>query len=172
MDDLWRRHMLDSAQLLWHMPAAPEGRERLIVDLGSGAGFPGMVLSILGAGRVHLIESDQRKCTFLQEVVRATKAPAVVHNDRIEDFLKKSPDFRADVVVARGLAPLAKLLEYALPLLTAEGICLFLKGENLGKELTDTGKEWNMRADQLPSRTSRSGIILRLGDLARGRAKS
>ena len=172
MADLWRRHMLDSAQLVDHMPPPPKNRDRVIVDLGSGAGFPGMVLAIMGAGEVHLIESDQRKSTFLAEAARMTGAPAIVHNLRIEDFLQKRPDFKADVVVARGLAPLPKLLEYAAPLLAAEGVCLFLKGESLGKELTQAGKEWIMRADQLPSRTSRSGIILRLGDLARGRAKS
>ena len=172
LDDLWRRHMLDSAQLIEHMPPAPQGRERVIVDLGSGAGFPGIVLAILGAGQVHLIESDQRKCTFLLEAARLTGSPAMIHNSRIEDFPKKNPDFKADIVTARGLAPVVKLLEYAAPLLAADGVCLFLKGGSLSKELTQAGKEWNMRADQLPSRTNRSGIILRLGDLARGRAKS
>lgn len=170
--DLWGRHMLDSAQLIEHMPPIPQGRERVIADLGSGAGFPGMVLAILGAGQVHLIESDQRKCAFLLEAARLTGSRAVVYNCRIEEFPKKNPGFKADIVVARGLAPVSKLLEYAAPLLAAGGVCLFLKGDNLPKELTEAGKEWNMRADQLPSRTSRSGIILRLGDLARGRAKS
>ncbi len=170
--DLWRRHMLDSAQLIEHMPPVPQGRERVIADLGSGAGFPGMVLAILGAGKVHLIESDQRKCAFLLEAARLTGSHALIHNCRIEEFPKKNPEFKADIVVARALAPIVKLLEYAAPLLAADGVCLFLKGDSLSKELTQAGKEWNMRADQLPSRTNRSGIILRLGDLARGRAKS
>lgn len=164
--------MLDSAQLVEHMPSPPVGRERVIADLGSGAGFPGMVLAILGAGQVHLIESDQRKCAFLLEAARLTGSRVVIYDCRIEEFPKKNPKFKADVVVARGLAPLLRLLEYAARILAPDGVCLFLKGDNLSKELTQAGKEWNMRADQLPSRTSRSGIILRLGDLARGRAKS
>jgi 16S rRNA (guanine527-N7)-methyltransferase len=164
--DLWYRHILDSAQLLPLLPPAPEGRDRVIADLGSGAGFPGMVLAILGAGSVHLFESDARKCAFLLEAARVTNAPATVHNIRIETVPEKMPGFRADVVTARALAPLSKLLALAAPLIEKGGVCLFLKGETAGSELTAAGKEWNMRVEQLPSRTSRSGLILRIGGLA------
>jgi len=164
--DLWKRHILDSAQLLPLLPPPPKGRDRVIADLGSGAGFPGLVLAILGAGEVHLFESDARKCAFLTEAARLTHTPARVHNLRIEDIPKALPGFRADVVTARALAPLPKLIEYAAPLIEKGGVCLFLKGENVASELTAAGKLSNMQVEQLPSRTSRSGVILRIGGLA------
>ena len=160
--DLWHRHILDSAQLLDHLPPPPEGRKRIIADLGSGAGFPGLVLAILGAGQVHLFESDTRKCAFLAEAIRLTKASATVHNLRIEDVPKLLPDFRADIVTARALAPLATLIELAAPIIEKSGVCLFLKGREVVSELTAVGKLRNMRIEQLPSRTGRSGIILRV----------
>ena len=85
LDDLWRRHFLDSAQLLPLLPPL-DGRPRVLADLGSGAGFPGRVLAILGAVLVHLVESDLKKATFLREVARATGAPASVHAARIESL--------------------------------------------------------------------------------------
>jgi len=165
IEALWERHILDSAQLLDLLPLPPRGRDRVIADLGSGAGFPGLVLAIMGAGEVHLFESDARKCAFLAEAVRITKAPAAVHNLRIESIPERLPGFKADIVVARALAPLAKLIEYAVPLIEKSGVCLFLKGENIASELTAAKKLWNMRIEQLPSRTRRGGIILRIEDL-------
>lgn len=165
MADLWRRHILDSAQLFPLLPAAPAGRRRRIIDLGSGAGFPGLILAILGAGEVHLIESDSRKCAFLTEAARLTRAPAVIHNLRIESVPDKLPELRADVIVTRALAPLAKLIEFSAPLIEKGGVCLFLKGESAASELTSAAKVWNMRVEQLPSRTSRSGVILRIGEI-------
>jgi 16S rRNA (guanine527-N7)-methyltransferase len=97
-EDLWRRHMLDSAQL---HPLIPAGA-RTLVDLGSGAGFPGLVLAILGGPHVHLVESDQRKAVFLREAARVTGAAAMVHAIRIE----AAPPLAADIVTARALAPL------------------------------------------------------------------
>ena len=84
LDDVWRRHMLDSAQLHGLLPAAA----RTVVDIGSGAGFPGMVLAIMGGVRVHLVESNRRKCAFLEAVIRETGAGAVVHNARAETLSK------------------------------------------------------------------------------------
>ena len=164
--DLWQRHILDSAQLMNLLPPAPPGRERVIADLGSGAGFPGLVLSILGAGQVHLFESDARKCAFLVEAARVTKSNATVHNMRIEDIPKLLPNFRADVVTARALAPLPALIEFAALIIEKHGICLFLKGQTILSELTAATKLRNMRIEQLPSRTGRSGIILRIGGMA------
>ena len=164
--DLWQRHILDSAQLMDLLPPAPEGRERIIADLGSGAGFPGLVLAILGAGQVHLFESDARKCAFLAEAARVTKSNATVHNMRIEDIPKLLPKFRADVVTARALASLPDLIEFAAPIIEKHGVCLFLRGETTVSELTVAMKLRNMRIEQLPSRTSRSGIILRIGGMA------
>jgi 16S rRNA (guanine527-N7)-methyltransferase len=154
LDDVWRRHILDSAQLMAHLPT-PAGR---LVDLGSGAGFPGLVLAILGAGEVHLVESDARKCAFLAAVDRATGAGAVIHNARIEDL----DPLAADVVVSRALAPLDRLLGYAFPHLAAGGRCLFLKGRNVEQELTDSAKNWMMRTSRIRSLSEPSGTILEM----------
>ena len=164
--DLWRRHIWDSAQLLNLMPPPPQDRQRIVADLGSGAGFPGLIVAILGAGEVHLFESDARKCAFLAEAIRVTKAAATVHNMRIEDIPKRLPNFRADVVTARALAPLARLIELAAPVIEKSGICLFLKGQEAVSELTATSKLRNMHVEQLSSRTARSGIILRVKGVA------
>ena len=100
--DPWRRHVLDCAQLAPHVPAGAA----TVVDLGSGAGFPGMVLSIMGLRGVHLVESDRRKAQFLREVARATGASVQVHAERIE----RMRGWSADVITARALAPLPRLL--------------------------------------------------------------
>ena len=168
LPDIWRRHFLDSAQLMPLLPPVPGPDKRVIADMGSGAGFPGLVLAILGAGKVHLIESDGRKCAFLAEATRITGAPAVVHNLRLDPKRPPDVEIRADVVTSRALAPLPKLLEYAALLLKPGGVCLFLKGAGAAEELTAACKVWNMRVEKLPSRTSGSGVILRLGDIFRG----
>jgi len=163
LGDLWRRHMLDSAQLLPLLPPAPAGRARVLVDLGSGAGFPGLVLSILGAGEVHLVEADRRKALFLREVARQTGAPARVHNQRIETMTP----IPADVVTARACAPLGRLLGYAAPFLAAAGdadsCCLFHKGKRADEELTEAAKAWIMSVESFQSRSDSDGTILRIG---------
>src|SRR5215469_9005705 len=90
--DVWRRHILDSGQLFALMPP----KTRILVDFGSGAGLPGLILAILGVPEVHLIESDGRKCAFLREAARVTETPLNVHQRRIADV----PGFRADVITA------------------------------------------------------------------------
>lgn len=159
LPDLWRRHMLDSAQLF---PLIPEGA-RNIVDLGSGAGFPGMVLAIMGAPEVHLIEADKRKCAFLSEVARATSTPVTIHAERIE----KIESFQADMIVSRALAPLPDLLNLAVNFTSNHSILCFLKGKTANRELTEALKEWNMRVNQIPSRTDPEGTILRLEAISR-----
>lgn len=165
--DLWRRHMLDSAQLLPLLPATPANRWRVIVDLGSGGGFPGLVLAILGAGEVHLVESDRRKAVFLREVARETGSDVRVHDRRIEDM----PPVAADVVTARACAPLRKLLEYAReipgPVPETRPCCLFLKGKRVDQELTEARKQWTIEVESFPSRSDPSGTILRIGLLDR-----
>ena len=158
LGDLWRRHMLDSAQLL---PLAPGARTW--IDLGSGGGFPGLVLAILGAPEVHLIESDGRKCTFLREAARVTGTRVAVHHGRIESV---SP-WPADVVVARACAPLPRLLEYAEPFLTDRTLCLFLKGQDVEKELTEATRCWISSWERLKSASDPKGTILRLRRLSR-----
>ncbi len=170
--DLWRRHMLDSAQLLPLLPGAPVGRPRVIVDLGSGAGFPGLVLAILGAGDLHLVESDRRKAAFLREVVRETGCSAQVHNVRIEELAP----IAADVVTARACAPLAELLGYAYKFPGREPgrrpCCLFSKGRRVDEELTEARKRWKMTVEPFPSRTDPGGTILRIGLLNRESTRS
>jgi 16S rRNA (guanine527-N7)-methyltransferase len=140
LHDLWRRHMFDSAQLLPLLPAVSGGRRRVIVDLGSGGGFPGMVLSILGAGDVHLVESDQRKVLFLREVAREVGSDAHIHGLRVDQL----PRFRAD----NGHGP-------------ARGV--FLKGKKVEEELTAARKVWKMTVEKVPSRSDSSGTILLIG---------
>jgi 16S rRNA (guanine527-N7)-methyltransferase len=168
--DLWRRHFLDSAQLAELIPAdlIPAGRPLTILDMGSGAGFPGLVLAILGMeGRswlVHLVESDSRKAAFLATVARETGAPVQIHNKRLEDLAP----IRADIVTARALAPLDKLVDYAMPFLVPGGHGLFLKGVGAEDELTAAGKTWTMTVDRLPSRSGPTGVVLRVGEISRG----
>jgi len=161
LPDLWSRHMLDSAQLVPLLPSAPEGRERAIVDLGSGAGFPGLVLAIMGAGHAHLIESVRKKATFLHAAVRQTNAPATVHACRIAD----APAIRADVVTARAFAPLAQLLPKAAQFCDSDSMALVHKGRSADRELTDARKAWNIRVTEHPSRTDPRGRILAIAGL-------
>ena len=165
--DLWRRHMLDSAQLAELLPPAPADRPRRVVDLGSGAGFPGLVLAILGAGEVHLVEADARKAAFLREAARATATDVRFHVKRAESL----PALEADVVTARAFAPLADLLGYAAPLMRRGGIGLFPKGKGVEGELTVARKAWNMTVDRIPSRTDTAATILRVEALVRKNAK-
>jgi len=154
----WERHFADSAQL--HALLPPDTQR--LVDLGSGAGFPGLVLAVLGVPEVHLVESDVRKAAFLREVARVTAAPVTVHAARAE-MVSLPP---ADVVSARALAELDELLPLAMRFLKPGGVCLFPKGRTAADELTRARLSWNMRAEEFPSRTDPSGTILRLSDIA------
>jgi 16S rRNA (guanine527-N7)-methyltransferase len=157
LSDVWRRHVLDSGQLFRHL----DPRTRVLVDLGSGAGLPGLILGILGAPMVHLIEADQRKAAFLREAARVTSTPATVHAARIESLTP----FPADVVTARALAPLPQLLERSTPFMTENTVCFFLKGRDLQDELTAAHRKWIMRTQLLASLTDPTGHILRVEGL-------
>jgi 16S rRNA (guanine527-N7)-methyltransferase len=160
LGDLWRRHMLDSAAL-W--PLIPTD-SRVLVDLGSGAGFPGLVLAILGVPDTHLIESDARKCAFLGEAARLfAPNPVRVHRGRIES-LDAIP---ADVVTARALTGLDNLLDYAQRFVKPAGVCLFPKGAKAEDELTLAGQRWTMTAERFPNPADSSGILLRIKELNR-----
>lgn len=159
--DPWRRHILDSAQLAAHLPAEAGD----LVDLGSGAGFPGMVLALLGVPEVHLIEADRRKAQFLREVARATGAAATIHPERIEQM----QGWPAAVVTARALAPLPRLLELAERFLVSDSVCLLLKGKSIGHELTDARVSWHMVAETFPSVSAPSGTVLKLRGICRAR---
>jgi 16S rRNA (guanine527-N7)-methyltransferase len=174
LPDLWNRHMLDSAQLAEHIPASrSDGAPLVIADLGSGAGFPGLVLAIMASdeGRrwqIHLVESDARKCAFLSTVARETKTDVKIHTARIE----KLAAFPADIVTARALAPLDSLLDYADPFLMPTSHCLFLKGGAAADELTAASKSWKMTVEQLPSRSGPAGNLLRIRDISRVRSRT
>ena len=159
--DVWRRHIWDSAQLA---PLIPRGTKS-ILDLGSGAGFPGLVLAILLADRtemtIHLVESTQKKCRFLEAAIAATGAPAQVHSTRAEDL----KGLKADVVTARALAPLNLLFRLAHPFFHPQTTGLFLKGRALNDELTAATKSWHLTATPIPSRSDPSGFVLRVTGL-------
>jgi 16S rRNA (guanine527-N7)-methyltransferase len=156
---LWTRHIADSLQLL---ALAPEARRW--ADLGSGAGFPGLVIACALAGslpaRVHLIESNQKKAAFLAEAVRVTGAPAIVHAQGSDDFIKTF-DGPLDIVTARALAPLPRLMTIAYPLLKRGAQGLFPKGQDVDAELTEAAKCWSIQASLVPSRTDpRSRVVV------------
>jgi 16S rRNA (guanine527-N7)-methyltransferase len=155
---LWTRHVADSLQLI---ALAPEAR--VWADLGSGGGFPGLVigcaLADTAGARVHLVESTAKKASFLREAARVTSVPAVVHAARIEDFVKTAPD-PVDVVTARALAPLPKLLALAYPLLKTGTLGIFPKGQDVAGELTEAAKCWKIQASLVPSRTDPKAQIV------------
>ena len=154
---LWPRHIEDSLQLgTIAGPLPPRA-----IDLGSGAGFPGLILAIAFGIEVDLIEQDQRKAAFLREAIMVTGAPAHVHAMKIERA--KLPP--APLVVSRALAPLPVLLRLAKPLLTDDGFCLFPKTRAAEPEITQAERHWSMRLERLPSRTDPNGVILRISEL-------
>jgi 16S rRNA (guanine527-N7)-methyltransferase len=161
LPDLWRRHFLDSAQLL---PLLPRDGG-VLVDLGSGAGFPGLVLALMTGWKVHLIDSDQRKCAFLRQVALETAilSRVTVHAARFDAVAP----FRADVVTARACAPLDALLGHALPFVAESGRCLFLKGGRVEEELTAAEANWNMQVTRRPSASDPAGTILIVDHLQR-----
>jgi 16S rRNA (guanine527-N7)-methyltransferase len=168
--NIWVRHIADSLQLL---PLAPDAR--CWIDLGSGAGFPGIVIACALVGRagatVHLVESIGKKAAFLRDAVNALQIPAVVHAVRIEDFVKNFKG-EADVVCARALAPLDDLLKLGHPLLKTGAQGLFPKGQDVEGELTKASKYWNIDAELVPSKTSPEGRIVVVRGLRRRSNKS
>ena len=159
--DPWRRHVLDSAQLAAHLPATAAD----LVDLGSGAGFPGMVLALLGRRGVHLVEADRRKAQFLREVARHTGAPVTIHAERIE----RMAGWPAAVITARALAPLPRLLELAERFLVSDSVCLLLKGRSVERELTNARVSWHMVSEMFPSLADPLGSVLTLRGICRAR---
>lgn len=159
LEDLWQRHMLDSAQL---HPLLPAGA-RTLVDLGSGGGFPGLVLAAMGVPEVHLVDSDARKCAFLREAGRAAGLPIAVHHSRIE----AAPPLRADAITARALADLPNLLHLASRFTRPGTICLFLKGKTAAEELTRAREQWTIDATLAPSRSDPGGCIILVRRFAR-----
>jgi 16S rRNA (guanine527-N7)-methyltransferase len=159
LEEMAERHFLDSAQLIKFIP----NKKIKLADMGSGAGFPGLVLAMLGVENVHLIEADVRKATFLREVSRETGTPVTVHDDRVEDASIDD----IDVITARALAPLRDLLVFAHKLSTPHhpAICLFMKGEKVDDEIAKAQKRWNFVLKAHDSVTDKHGKILEINKL-------
>ncbi len=149
---IWQRHFLDSAQLLRHLPE----KSGTLVDIGSGAGFPGLVLSIMGVSNIHLVESIGKKARFLQAVIDELGLGATLHHDRVENI----KTIKADIITARAVGSLDDLLKLIKPIAKPETIGLFLKGKNIDSELTESKKSWTFVHQCLPSLSDDSGNIL------------
>ncbi|GJL96448.1 MAG: ribosomal RNA small subunit methyltransferase G [Hyphobacterium sp.] len=164
MDDFWNRHALDGFQLLDHVPE--DGKHWL--DFGAGAGIPGIAIALamqdraLSRCKLTMVESVSKKARFIDASIKATGAPATAINCRVE-ALNGTHTF--DVITARAVAPLEKLLQYSFPLLKNGGICLFPKGQRYRQELTDANKYWTFDVDVRPSLTSDEGVILHISSV-------
>ncbi|WP_294622435.1 16S rRNA (guanine(527)-N(7))-methyltransferase RsmG [uncultured Roseovarius sp.] len=164
LDDLWTRHIIDSMQI---RELAPDDIDHW-VDLGSGGGFPGLVIAILALEtespkRVTLVESDVRKCAFLRTVLRETGANATVLNQRIEEI----PGLHANVLSARALADLPKLLAFTIQHLAKDGVALFPKGASWQKEVEDAQSQWKFDYQVAKSRTEDGPAILGITGVSR-----
>jgi 16S rRNA (guanine527-N7)-methyltransferase len=158
--EIWQRHVADSLQLVRHAPAA-----KIWVDLGSGGGLPALVVAAVLAdvpgAAMHCVESKLGKAAFLREAARQMKVPVTVHADRIETVLAHWPEAsKVDVVTARALADMTTLLDLANPLLKTGAVGLFLKGQDVGSELTQAAKCWKLNTITTPSATDGAGHIV------------
>lgn len=164
LSDIWHRHFADSAQL-----AAPAGAPKSWVDLGSGAGFPGLVIAILFANHdnciVHLVESNGRKCAFLAEVARQTGVRVHVHQKRIEAVAQDGAVGVADIVSSRALAPFDRLFGLAHRFFGSNTIGLFLKGREARQEIDGADPHWRFSHKIMPSLTSADGKIIEIRNL-------
>jgi 16S rRNA (guanine527-N7)-methyltransferase len=159
LDEIWTRHVVDSLQLLDY-----GGGAKIWCDLGSGAGLPGLVLAAAlvetPGARVHCVESNRRKAAFLREAARDLDVPVVVHDRRAEDVVGELEGI--EIVTARALAPLGDLLDLAAILLKKNSVGLFLKGQDVDRELTEAAKSWTFKASVMPSVTDPSGRVVRV----------
>jgi len=165
LPEIWRRHIADSAQLAGLFPEA-----RRWLDLGSGAGFPGLVVAIIGAEHagtmVHLVESNRRKCAFLRTAIRETDAPAIVHEGRIESLTESWAE-PVDRISARALAPLDQLLRLAAPLMVTGVPAAFHKGQDFVREISAATQSWGFDLVKHDSRVGDGGAILDISHLSR-----
>ncbi len=161
MDHIWRRHVLDSLQLLPHIP-----RDGVTVDLGAGSGFPGLILAagLSGeAGKVVMIETVGKKCAFLREAVRVADLNGVVRQGRVENV----GDIDADCVTARAFAALPKILDYSEKWLSNGAFALLPKGRRWEEELTQAQECWKFASEVIPSLSGGDGAILKLSEVSR-----
>lgn len=156
--DIWHRHILDCCQFSYALANVP--RETKILDLGSGGGLPGLILAILGFDNVTLVESDGRKCVFLEETARILNLNVTVLNDRIERLGGQWP-----IISARGCASLSQLLTWSYPVLSSSGVCLFAKGERHAMERMDARTFWEYEEEIIASQTNAASVLLKLSHI-------
>lgn len=165
--DMWCRHFYDSAQLYALIRKSHGDKALSCVDIGSGAGFPGLVLSIMGIGSVAMVESNGKKCSFMRQVVLATGADAKIANVRIEE-LEPEP---VDIILSRACASVSQILEWCEPFVdkSVDNNVEYwlLKGASVEDELKEASAHWTMRVDRFKSKSDGSGTVLRLRDIHR-----
>lgn len=166
IEDLWTRHILDSIQLA---ALAPK-EARHWIDLGSGAGLPGLLVAVIRceispAFDMTLVDSDSRKCAFMAEAARAMGVAVKIQTRRLEPGAPP-PASPFDVISARALAPLGKLLGYAAPLASRESVCLFPKGRNRAAELEMARRSWDMSVEEIASLSDSEGAVLRISEIS------
>lgn len=158
IDQTWHRHILDCAQLIQFI----KNPQKKFADLGSGAGLPGMVLSILGLKEIHLIEKSFRKADFLRKIKNISPNRVFVHQAKLEEL----ENINFDCIMSRALAPLDKLLEYCKKFLKDDGYCLFLKGKNLPLEISQAKQKFSFEFELFPSLTSKESNIIRINKIS------
>lgn len=159
VDNVWERHILDSAQLLKFI----DDKNAKFADFGTGAGFPGMVLSILALREIHLVEKAFRKCEFLRRTKLFSKNRVFIHQSKLEEL----SNLQFDCVVSRALAPLDKLLVYMDKFLKKDGYCLFLKGKNLAQEIELAKQAFAFEYELHPSMTSTESNIIKISKISK-----
>ncbi len=162
LPDAWRRHILDSAQLF---PLIEKPEETVWIDMGCGAGFPGLVMAIMGVGEVHLVESIAKKCRFLEAVVDALALHdrVIIHNARLEAL----KPFKADIISARALAKLTQLFDWGHPFAASSTRWLLLKGQDVEAELAEAQQKWAFEYDLHASLSDPRGRIVEARGVAR-----
>jgi 16S rRNA (guanine527-N7)-methyltransferase len=161
INDIWQRHIVDSLQLMLYI----DNDQKIIVDLGSGAGFPGIVLSMAGIKKIILIEKDKRKAAFLQQAASLCENEVIIISERIENIRM----VEADIITARALAPLTQLLELTIPLIRENTECLFFKGQRFEEEIKAANQKFNMNYSVYPSITQEGAAIISIKELKRRR---
>jgi 16S rRNA (guanine527-N7)-methyltransferase len=158
IENIWDRHILDSAQLLRFI----ENKNLKFADFGTGAGFPGFVLSLLGLREIHLVEKAFRKADFLRRAKLLSPNRVFIHQAKLEELAA----MEFDCIVSRALAPLEDLLTYTQKFLKKDGYCLFLKGKNLDKEIESAKKNFQFEYELHPSLTSQESNIIKVSNIS------
>ncbi len=160
LPDMWARHFYDSYQLN-ELFAHRKAENLKILDIGSGAGFPGLLLSMVGTGEFHMVESNGKKCAFMRQVIRETGCNAFIHNTRVEMMVP----FPVDYIISRACASLGRLFVLGQNFIGQETICLFLKGQNVDKEIAEARINWRFEVEKFTSAGRESGAILKVSHI-------